>query len=160
MESWVRFERWTLGVLGICWLVCVSYAIFDSRMQAPVEGLGTPKSVLRRGGATIVTYEVPYERPDASSSLDIRLQIKGYKRPAHTWGGFYMKSNDDYVEVIQGRWSTLPGGGRHLAFDPSTVSVTHTIRQTNWSSVWQRFQRQLKKREQALKGRVAITGHP
>lgn len=157
MESLIRFERWVVSALVACWLACVIYAVADAGVKSPVDGLGPPKSIIKRGGSTMVTYEVPYERPDASSSLDIRLQIKGYKRPAHTWGGFYMKSKDDFVEVIQGRWCTLPGGGRHLAFDPTTVSVTHTMRQTNWSSVWNRFRWQQAKRKQAANARIATS---
>lgn len=149
-----------LGMLGICWLVCVSYAILDGRVKPPVNGLGDPKVVTRRGGSTMVTYEVPYERPDASSSLDIRLQIKGYKRPQYTWGGFYMKSKNDFVEVFQGKWQTMPDGRRFLVYDQGTMTVNHTVRQANWSSVWQRFRWQMAKRKQAANARIAISTYP
>lgn len=160
MESWVRFERWTLGVLSICWIACVSYALWNSRVKPPASGLGNPKSITRRGGWTVVAYEVPYQRPDASSSLDIRLQIKGYKRPQYTWGGFYMKSKEDYVEVFQGKWKTMPDGRRFLLYDQGTMTVTHTIRQANWSSVWQRFKWQTSKRKQTTNARMARSTYP
>lgn len=149
MESWIRFERWTLGVLGICWLACVSYAILDGRVKPPVDGLGKPTSIERRGGSILTSYEVPYEPPDASSSLDIRLQIKGYKRPQHTWNGFYMKSKEDFVEVFPGKWQTMPDGRRFVVYSQRVMTVKHTVRHLNWSSAWRRFQWQMAKRRQA-----------
>lgn len=149
-----------LGVLGICWLACVSYAIVDGRVKPPVNGLGSPKLVARRGESTTVTYEVPYERPDASSSLDIRLQIKGYKRPQNTWGGFYMKSKEDFVQVFQGKWQAMPDGRKFFVHDQRKMTVTHTMRQANWWSMWQWFRWEMAKRKQAANTRIAKSKYP
>lgn len=155
MQTWVRFERWILGTLGVFWLAYVSYAFVEGRLKEPIPGLGNPSSITRRAGATKAAYEIRNTNSETLYKLDIQLQIKGYKRPQGTWGGLYMKSRSDYVHVYQGRYQTTPTGQTFIAWDPNTTTITHTTRQANWSSVWRRFQREWTRRQQAQKMQAA-----
>lgn len=154
MQAWIRFERWVLGTLGVFWLAYVSFALHSGGVKEPVPDLGNPASIRTTGNSTRIAYHLSNVGPEELSKLDVQLQIKGYKRPPETWMGLYMKSRREFVHVYHGRLRILPSGQSYVSPEPNTATVVHTVRPSNWTSIWRRVRRDWTRRQQAQRLRA------
>jgi hypothetical protein len=138
VEALRRFERWVFAVGGVLFLTSVAYCLWPRGVEAPIRGLGEPTNIVRRSEYTCVCYVVDQPIQDAFTDVDMRLQIKGFKRE-NRWGFSYRRGESEIVTVDRGVWRNAPDGTLWLDSEESgKTTIAYTVRTEGWWGPWRK----------------------
>jgi len=137
IETLRRAERNILCGLGFALLLFLIYAWTSTNIQPPIKGLPKPTMVYTHQATVRTYYTLDAADREAWNSLDIKLQIYGYKRYQNSYAWLYRNARGERVSLTLGAYS--PGLGVIDMRVPGKLTLIHTVPNRSWKMLWMRF---------------------
>lgn len=139
IETLRKAERNILCGLGFAVLLFLIYASTSIAVPPPIKGLPRPVFVTSDQSTIRSFYNLDAPDRDAWVSLDIKLQIQGFKRYS-AYSPLYRNARGERVALLQGMWrpSLAPEGTIDVRV-PGKATLIHMVRSESWKFMWQRI---------------------
>ena len=143
MQTLVRIDRWVIGLCTAIAAGSFAYAFLTPTLVPPIPGIGNPKYI---EGNPVLSTAVYHIENQSYSDIDIRLQIKGFKREQGASSNFFFRGRTERVFVYPGQFRMFPNGTSRFEPVPNVISLIYSVRPKNWGYFWHRFKSDLTRR--------------